>query len=331
MINSEKDLISIIMSVFNVENYLERSLNSIINQTYKNWELIAVNDGSTDCSKIILDNYSKKDSRIIVLNQENQGQSVARNKAIALAKGQYICFFDSDDYVEANIIEKLLDAAVKTEKDIAMCSYFISTENTDKIAISYDKKITLKEFKSKLIKNEIQSFLWDKIFKKYLFDNISIKKGVYFEDMLVYDELLPKISKGINIINKPLYHYYQRDNSSVHVRKLSREKNYFDALKHRFELDYINNEEKAYCLKYMLISFYYFYQINDLDYKILNDCINYINNVPNYLLSKAKKLLTPKELIRFLLAYNCPFIYKLIFKFYSILKNINVKLASLRK
>ena len=117
----------------------------------------------------------------------------------------------------------------------------------------------------------------------------------------------------------------------VHIRKQKRELDYFEALKARFELDYINNEQKAYVLKYMLISFYYFYQINDLDYKILNDCINYINNVPSYIYGKAKKLLTPKELIRFLLAYYCPLIYKLIFKIYSMVKNIYLKLANLRE
>ena len=90
------DLISIIMPVYNTGKYLEHCLNSIINQTHKNWELIAVNDGSTDNSPEILKTYAEKDNRIIVLEQENQGQAVARNKALDIANGEFISFVDSD-------------------------------------------------------------------------------------------------------------------------------------------------------------------------------------------------------------------------------------------
>ena len=118
-----ESLISVIMPVYNTGKYLERCLNSIINQTYTNWELIAVNDGSTDNSLEILKSYAQKDNRIIVLEQENQGQSVARNNGIKVAKGEYILMMDSDDLLIDNKIGILLDIAIRNKPDILTADF----------------------------------------------------------------------------------------------------------------------------------------------------------------------------------------------------------------
>ena len=112
--------ISIIVPVYNVEKYLERCLDSLINQTLKDIEIICINDGSTDNSSEILKEYAKKDSRIIIINQNNQGISVARNNGMNKAKGKYIGFVDSDDWVDLDFFEKLYKAAEKHNAQIAV-------------------------------------------------------------------------------------------------------------------------------------------------------------------------------------------------------------------
>ena len=106
--------------------------------------------------------------------------------------------------------------------------------------------------------------------------------------MLLYNKLLPNLKYNIPIVHKPLYNYNQNITSSVHVRKLKRELNYFNALKSRYELDWITEEEKVYCLKYLFIGFYYFYQVKDFNFEIVNNCRNYIKQVLGYMFAKAK-------------------------------------------
>ena len=113
--------VSVIVPVYNTFRYLEQCLNSILNQTLKEFEVICVNDGSTDDSAKILEKYSQKDKRIVVINQENAGASAARNAGLDCAKGRYIAFVDSDDYIKKNFLEVLYTTAVNTEADITAC------------------------------------------------------------------------------------------------------------------------------------------------------------------------------------------------------------------
>lgn len=324
MIECQNDLISIIMSVYNVESYLERSLNSVLNQTYKNWELLIVNDGSTDRSKEICLAYAEKDKRIVYLEQENQGISVTRNLALKHCKGKYICYVDADDWAEPDFLQELYNAIKDHDSEIAICGFYSFDDKCIKTySFPFDKQLlTCSEFRSKLIKNEIQSFMWNKIFDKNIFNGVEFIPGVSFQDMSFFDEILPKLRKDVPVINKPLYYYNQRTTSAVHIRKLKRELDYFRALKSRYELDYITKEEKAYCLKYLLIGFYYFYQIKDFNQDVVDNCKNYIKQAPNYLFAKAKKLLTKKELVRFSLAFYCPIVYRTLFNIYRFIEKI---------
>ena len=122
MKNEINPFVSIIVPVYNVESYLRRCLNSILLQSYSNIEVIVVDDGSTDLSGTICDEYQKQDSRVKVIHKTNQGLGAARNTGLKIAKGEYISFVDSDDYIDLNMIEVLLEACLKTESEIAICA-----------------------------------------------------------------------------------------------------------------------------------------------------------------------------------------------------------------
>ena len=205
-------LISIIVPVFNVEKYVERCLKSIENQTYTNWELILVNDGSTDDSGKICQNFAVKDNRIIYMDQQNLGQSVARNRALDIAKGKYICFIDSDDWVDLNYLKFLYEAIYNFDSDIAICGYYISSDYENIVNLVHTNKSIFKvnEFKTLLVKDKIKSFLVNKIFKKEIIGSCRFIPGIYYEDYCFYNEILPNIKKDIPVVNKPLYYYYQR-------------------------------------------------------------------------------------------------------------------------
>ena len=137
-------LISIITPVYNSEKFLKKCIDSILNQTYSNFELILVDDGSVDKSPQICDEYARKDSRIVVIHQKNQGQAAARNKALDICKGDYISFIDSDDYVNPQMLEILMYTMQQSEADIAVCDYvqgcdtdFNWNENALKAKVEY--------------------------------------------------------------------------------------------------------------------------------------------------------------------------------------------------
>lgn len=310
------------MPVYNTEKYLERCLNSILNQTYTKWELIAVNDGSTDNSLEILNSYAQKDNRIIVFEQENQGQSVARNKALDIVKGEYICFVDSDDWVELDFLEELYKAITSTNSEIAMCSFYYSSDNDEKIGYIFKSNlISLREYKSKLLTDQIRSYLVTCIFKRNLFDNLRFKKDKIFEDMYLFADLLSKISKDIKTINIPLYHYYLRRNSTVHTNSLRKEISNFEAIKYRYYLNYINKKEKAVLLCALMKCLSSFYQFDIYKKDIVEYCLKVINSADKLVFFKARKLLPKKEFFKFNLVYYCPTLYRAIYKFYLLIKD----------
>ena len=115
--------ISIIIPIYNVKEYLKRCVDSVLNQSYKNIEVILIDDGSTDGSEKICDEYAKKDKRVVVVHQKNSGVSASRNKGIELATGKYIGFVDSDDYIHKDMFEKLYNSLISTSSSISMCNY----------------------------------------------------------------------------------------------------------------------------------------------------------------------------------------------------------------
>jgi len=208
--------VSVIIPVYNVEKYLERCLNSVINQTYSNLEIVLVNDGSTDNSKDICDKYEKQDKRVKLINKPNGGLGSARNKGISESTGEYILFLDSDDYIDLTAIEKMMHYA--EEYDIVCCGFDRISEETKKI---YSKELIEFPMEEIFIENSIMetAFLnpasWGKLIKKSLIKNMEFsnnKKSI--EDILFYLELVPKVKK-IKIVKEILWHYMVRENSLI--------------------------------------------------------------------------------------------------------------------
>lgn len=220
------DLISVIVPVYNVERYLPKCLDSIISQTYKNLEIILINDGSTDNSGKICDEYLELDNRIIVIHKGNNGVSSARNYGLDVAKGKYVIFIDSDDWIEKNYVSSLY--AYAAEDTIVCCGYKrvfedkIIEHKTEKI-YEYNKLEFLNMLQDyellkhmKLSKNPIGNYLWNKIFPIYIFNNIKFPVAHTYEDVFVTIKLFNQINKFI-IIPVAGYNYLVRNNSIVSV------------------------------------------------------------------------------------------------------------------
>ncbi|MBE6453854.1 MAG: glycosyltransferase [Alphaproteobacteria bacterium] len=175
--------ISVIVPVYNVEQYLPQCLDSIINQTYKNLEIICVDDGSPDNSGKILDEYAKKDKRIKVIHQENGGLSVARNTGLDNATGEWVSFIDSDDYIALDFYENLISAANKSDTDVVQCGHSVFSTQIDK-TFSYKSKIV--EGFVNIIKNLKRGYVWNKLWKRELIEsnNLRFYPKIYIEDIL---------------------------------------------------------------------------------------------------------------------------------------------------
>lgn len=203
-------MISIIVPVYNMEKYLKKCLNSLVKQTYKNIEIICVNDGSTDKSEEILKKYESKHPNLIkVINKKNGGLSDARNAGIKKAKGDYIGFVDSDDWVELDMFEKMYDYAIKNNLDIVVCDTIMEFSNKN-----YILKSNLK-YSDDDIRNYIISYpmACTRLIKKELFTKeYYFTKGTLYEDLCLTPTFVVQ-TNNIGFLEEPLYHYFQRDNS----------------------------------------------------------------------------------------------------------------------
>lgn len=217
-------LVSIIVPVYNVEQYLERCLDSLVNQTLKDIEIILVDDGSTDDSGNICDKYAKKDKRIKVIHKENGGLSDARNIGLSIARGKYIGFVDSDDFISLDMYKKLFNCIEHGNYDIASCEFKKVYEYNEKEIASNTMKIITKEydniqalenyFDEYTDKREMQTVVCNKIYRRELFDNIKFPYGKLYEDGYVTYKLLYKSKKVIHIYEE-LYYYFQREGSLI--------------------------------------------------------------------------------------------------------------------
>lgn len=190
----ESILVSIIVPIYNVELYVERCINSIINQTYRNIEIILVNDGSTDKSLEIIKQFEKNDKRIQILNKENGGQASARNLGIEISNGDYLIFVDSDDYLDLNSIRECVKAVNRFNSDLIIFDYYSLTQNKKKLV----------EVGTKL--SECTVFPWNKFYHKKLWSEVKFPEGFWYEDLGIIPIV---VSQAINIhkIDKSLYFY----------------------------------------------------------------------------------------------------------------------------
>ncbi|MBP3692698.1 MAG: glycosyltransferase [Clostridia bacterium] len=218
--NTSHPLISVIIPVYNSEKYLESCINSVLNQTYFNLEIILVNDGSTDSSANICDAFAQKDSRIKVIHKQNGGQADARNKALDIAQGEYIGFVDSDDTVAPEMYEKLYSAINEYDCTVAMCGRYNVDETSKQLTAIFSCEYVRKwknneAIKRFLIWDGIDGSPCDKLFSRSVIANLRFPLGLICEDIpFVYNVL--KNTKEIIHIGTPMYNYLQRSGSSSH-------------------------------------------------------------------------------------------------------------------
>lgn len=220
-------LVSVIVPVFNSDKFLSRCIDSVLVQTYPNFEVILIDDGSTDNSGGICDEYVKKDSRVRAIHKQNSGVSATRNVGLEKAKGKYILFVDSDDYIDNIMLEKLVSKAEEKQSDITVCNYYVQNGNDIHVPeMNYECQYnTNEEIVEKLIfrfycgKNIGLNSLWNKLILRSLF----VENGIKFdcnlkraEDFWFVFECMKKANR-IVFINEPYYHYVQNPESVMHT------------------------------------------------------------------------------------------------------------------
>lgn len=240
------NLISIIIPVFNVAQFLDRCLNSVIGQTYNNLEIILIDDGSTDDSGKICDIWGEKDNRIKVIHTVNNGVAAARNYAISVAKGDYIGFVDPDDYVDEDMFETLLSTAVRFSADIVICGFKeVKGEVVITKQVQYTRFYARDEALYELIKDEnVQSHLWNKLFRRKCVPDNPFPEIKRISDLAGLHKFFQKADTVVQI-NRSCYYYCLRDGSLVDVHGASLETSVYHclAMQFRYKDLYLEDEK----------------------------------------------------------------------------------------
>ena len=263
----EKELISIVVPIYNVELYLKRCIESIQRQTYSNIEIILVNDGSTDESGNICEEYAKADKRIKVIHKKNSGPSESRNIGIDTATGIYIAFIDADDFIHEEFVEKLHTLAKKNHAEIVICNYLRGKEEDFEKCNRQNKTEVIVYESTEMLQNwhgqykHLETVIWNKLYKRDLFEKNRIRYPIDCisgEDVQI-THLLVAGAKRIAITNEVLYYYY-RNNKSI-TSNVSKEKVAVNEASQRRRLTFFleNGYEEAY--ERMLIKLQKYYML----------------------------------------------------------------------
>jgi minor teichoic acid biosynthesis protein ggaB len=217
-----EELVSVIVPVYNVENYLRECLDSIVAQTYRNIEVILIDDGSKDSSGEICDEYADKDNRVKVIHKENGGVSAARNTGLDVAKGEWISYVDSDDYIEDTMLENLICLAKENDVELAMCS-FKDISECENVTQENDIRIFSKDelIYNYVVRNTdycITEGIWDRIYKRVLVDGLRFKNDRINEDILYTMEVFTRAHKAVYTSEK-LYNYRAGREGNITGRK----------------------------------------------------------------------------------------------------------------
>lgn len=208
--------VSIIVPVYNEEEYLKVCVDSLLNQDIESFEIILVDDGSTDRSGVICDDYAERDKRVKVIHKRNGGLSSARNEALNIAKGNYIGFVDGDDYISENMYKLLTKSMKEDGCDISVCNINLKSKNNDDVPYhknAKDEQFSREAAMKELLTNTILTFsVCNKLFKKSVFSGLHFKEGIIFEDMDIVYKLFHRARK-ISYLSTPLYNYRYNENS----------------------------------------------------------------------------------------------------------------------
>jgi len=293
--NNEYELISVIIPCYNTEKYLKKCLDSIINQSYKNIEVILIDDGSTDNTGEICDEYSKVDNRIKVFHIKNCGVSHARNLGIKKARGYYVTFIDSDDYIDETMYEEMIATTSNNKPDIISSGIHYETENGIIFCSTSNNGKKIYEFNKKeafynIFNRYLGANVWNKLFKKSLIidNNLFFSENIYSGEDLLFVCQTVNLSNLISHLNKDFYHYIKRDTSVTNGKFNKKLLTIIDAYK---EIDKIVEssffESKLYVEKGKIISYC------GLIYKMYGnkEYTDIINDLSRYIKENSKKVL----------------------------------------
>lgn len=248
-------MISLIVPVYNIEQHLPQCLESIINQTFKDLEILLVDDGSQDCCSEICNAYSRKDNRIKVYHTKNCGLSAARNYGITKATGEYLGFVDGDDWIEPDMFETLLKNIQEQEADVSICGFYseypkktIADNVVNKV---FDNKHDLLKA---LISGKLGHGVWNKLYRKKVFKDYRFPEKRVFEDIATLYKVFAVMKKAV-CISKPLYHYRIRKNSITQTYSWKYLIDYWLAIKERNDFfsqenEYLSDKELVDLLQY---------------------------------------------------------------------------------
>lgn len=323
-------LVSIVIPVYNVEKFLSNCLESVINQTYKNLEIICVNDGSTDNSRKILEHYAKKDKRVKVFDKENGGLSDARNFGVQHSHGEYIAFVDSDDKLVKTMYDVLLNNAINNNCDISVCGYYFINPTINHTSYKSDDIFVLNSSDALDMlydTNNFGNFAWNKLYKRELFADIKFPLGKKYEDIWVMHKLYDKANQ-IVFCDTPLYYYYSRVESILGKENIDTVIDYFEGMIYR-----ANSPISIGRMKYIAKTLYkrilksqmFLFDKNIKTSKkselkeILDFCIfNYCNS----------KYLSKKDYRKITLCKNFPYIFKIFYSLRNKIKNSQTPIAN---
>lgn len=313
-----QDKISIIVPIYNVEEYIEKCIDSLINQTYKNIEIVLVDDGSTDKSYDICKRYSEKDSRIKLIHKKNGGLSDARNVGIDNATGEYITFVDSDDWLSYNYCEIMIKEINETKADIVMSNlvYVYSNDYTFEVEEKFDKKSYTNIEALEAFEDTINVVAVSKLYKRELFDNLRYRVGKIHEDEFMFHRIFYEASK-ISWLDVELYAYRQRENSITTSKYSLKKLDAIEALEDRmnfYEKNSLHNlKEKTRALYMYLLR----KNIREILASDINEKDEYVNELSVKLKESYKVCKKTKYIsLRFFIFSKLALVSKIIFKNY---------------
>lgn len=328
------DLVSVIVPVYNAEQFLARCLNSVLNQSYEKLEVILINDGSTDNSQKICEEFAEKDVRVKLINQENSGPSVARNKGIDLANGKYISFVDADDYLEKNMIEKMINY-IEQDVELVISGYnrIFKKDDVNEIQeINYYHIInmTFDDFLQRfdvLFKDYYINYLWNKLYLNEIIktNNINFNKSINWGEDLIFNIEYLNYCNEISIISNSLYNYidfnedsitnnyniniyYNRKEMYQEVRSFLLKNNAYKANKEIVENKYFES-----VIAFLSSSYLHKEDIDNEINDIYNDK-NIRKNINFYNIDNKQKVI-----VQMFIKYNFKLLLKLYFEFKSML------------
>ena len=283
--------VSILIPVYNTESTLRRCLNSVINQTLKDIEIIITNDGSTDKSQLIIEEYARKDCRIKYTIEENSGLGATRNKGIEMANGEYIAFLDSDDWVDLNYYETMYEIGNKNSSDLVISSYKVEIPYKNicnKVNVKYNDKIT---YLKDLLNGKVNGFSWNKLYKKVFINENKLRfplrgelenvEDQYFSIRCVY------LSERIDFINTCDIHYFINEKSITNKYQSSLIRDIYTLYKNNLELFQDSNMKDS--------------AIREMNKNIVSSIVNIINNEfkPDNKKTKTGKIDTIRSIYSF--------------------------------